>query len=272
VSPAKLLFAEGTGADTKSCCARAYESPAVNWLLEGRLHPGGEALTLHAAVLAGLTAGDRVLDVASGHGASALLLAGKLDCEVVGVDYSAASVATASEAASRAGLSSRVQFLTGDAESLPLEDASFDAVLCECSLCTFPDKYTAAGEMRRVLRTGGRVIVSDMTARAANLPASLRSFGAQVACVAEALDSDGYVRLLERARFEVVAQEERDNDLAAMVDRLEARLRLARMISTPEVEQLRPVLDEGIDLARAARAAIGCGDLGYSIFIGTVPA
>jgi ubiquinone/menaquinone biosynthesis C-methylase UbiE len=244
----------------------------VNWLLDGRLHPGGEELTLRSAVLAGLGAGDRVLDVASGRGTSALLLAQELGCEVVGLDYSAASVAAARSAASSAGLSSRAEFLTGDAESLAVEDASFDAVLCECSLCTFPDKERAVAEMRRVLRTPGAAIVSDVTARTTNLPPSLHSFAAHVACVADALDSDGYVRLLERAGFDLIAREARDHDLTAMVDRLEARLKLARMVRTREVLPLEPILDEAIELAQDARAAIASGDLGYGIFIGTVSA
>jgi hypothetical protein len=261
----------GAAADIKSCCARAYESSMVGWLLDGRLHPGGEALTLRSAALAGLTESHRVLDVASGPGASALLLAREIGCEVVGVDYSAASVAAGREAAARAGLSSRAQFLTGDAESLPVEDASFDAVLCECSLCTFPDKRQAVAEMRRVLRTGGAAIVSDVTARTACLPASLRSFAARIACLADALGAGAYVQLLERGGFEVVAREARDRDLAEMVDRLEARLRVARMLPTLE-SQLSSSLDEAVDLVRSAQAAIEHGDLGYSVFVGTVPA
>jgi arsenite methyltransferase len=244
----------------------------VSWLLDGRLHPGGEALTLRSAALAGLTESHRVLDVASGRGASALLLAREIGCEVVGVDYSVASVATAREAANRAGLSSRALFLTGDAESLPVEDASFAATLCECSLCTFPDKRQAVAEMRRVLRTRGAAIVSDVTARVANLPPPLRSFALRVACVADALDAGGYVQLLEQGGFEVVAREVRDGDLAEMVDRVEARLRVARMLPGLESEPRTSSLDEAVDLVHAARAAIDDGDLGYSIFVGTVTA
>ncbi|MDQ3675423.1 MAG: methyltransferase type 11, partial [Actinomycetota bacterium] len=68
------------------CCAELYEQPAVQWLLDGQLHPGGRELTLRAARLAQIGAGSRVLDVASGSGATALLLAGELGAEVVGVE------------------------------------------------------------------------------------------------------------------------------------------------------------------------------------------
>ncbi|MCA1680040.1 MAG: methyltransferase type 11, partial [Actinobacteria bacterium] len=51
--------------DTKACCGALYESEAVQWLLDGQLHPGGDTLTLHLAQLAGIRGGHRVLDVAS---------------------------------------------------------------------------------------------------------------------------------------------------------------------------------------------------------------
>ena len=61
--------------DPKGCCARLYESDAARWLLDGELHPGGERLTLRLAELAAIAPGERVLDVACGTGATALLLA-----------------------------------------------------------------------------------------------------------------------------------------------------------------------------------------------------
>ena len=64
--------------DPKGCCARLYESDAVRWLLDDQLHPGGERLTLRLAQLAGVAPGARVVDVACGSGATALLLAREL--------------------------------------------------------------------------------------------------------------------------------------------------------------------------------------------------
>ncbi|MBA2566526.1 MAG: hypothetical protein H0V08_01840, partial [Thermoleophilaceae bacterium] len=66
------------GEDIKVRCASIYESEPVGWLLDGQLHPGGEALTRRTAQLAGIGAGDRVLDVASGRGDTARLLAREL--------------------------------------------------------------------------------------------------------------------------------------------------------------------------------------------------
>ena len=90
----------------------------------------------------------RVLDVAAGTGGSALFLAERFGCEVVGIDYSRESVALANAAAAEAGLAGRVRFELGDAEQLPFDNGSFDAVICECAFCTFPDKTKAAAEKK----------------------------------------------------------------------------------------------------------------------------
>ncbi|MQA76403.1 MAG: methyltransferase domain-containing protein, partial [Solirubrobacterales bacterium] len=183
------------GGDVKACCAAAYEHPLIRWLLGGELHPGGEATTRRSLELLGVGPGERLLDVASGSGASALLAARERGCEVVGVDYGEGAVAGARAAAAAISPPSAVEFVVGDAESLPF-GAEFDAVLCECSLCTFPDKERAVAEIRRVLRVGGRLAICDVVADRARLPARLDGTLATVACVGEALDDAGYRRLL----------------------------------------------------------------------------
>ncbi|MEV7028042.1 class I SAM-dependent methyltransferase, partial [Kitasatospora sp. NPDC093558] len=128
----------------KSCCAALYQSDAVAAILGTSHHPGGLRLTRRLGRLLELGPGTRVLDVASGPGSTALTFAAEFGCEVVGVDLGEQSVARAREAAEEAGLADRVTFRLGDAEHLPLPDRSFDAVVCECALCTFPDKPAAA--------------------------------------------------------------------------------------------------------------------------------
>jgi arsenite methyltransferase len=161
---------EHTNEHTKACCAAAYGSDAVALLLGDSYDPGGLALTRRLAGALGLSPGDRVLDVASGRGATALLLAREYGLQVQGVDLSAANVALAEGAARAAGLADRVSFLRGDAEQLPHGDGLFDAVMCECAFGTFPDKPTAAAELARVLRPGARVGITDVTANPARLP------------------------------------------------------------------------------------------------------
>ena len=151
-------------ADPKGCCARLYESEAARWLLDGDLHPGGERLTLRLAELAGTAPGQRVVDVACGTGATALLLARECRAETVGVDLGAETIQRAQRQARAMGLADLARFVHGDAEALPLPDATFDVALSECSLCLFPDKQAAVAEMVRTLRPGGVIAVADVTA------------------------------------------------------------------------------------------------------------
>jgi len=249
--------------DPKGCCARLYESDAVRWLLDGELHPGGDRLTHRLAGLAGIERGQRVLDIACGSGATALLLARELECEVVGVDLGARAIEQAVAAAGAAALEGRVRFVVGDAEELRFADAGFDVALSECSLCTFPDKRRAIAEMTRVVRPAGTIAIADVTADLNALPAQLRSAAARVACVADARSADEYASLLRDAGWEPVAIETHDDDLRGMVDRVEARLRVARMLSPPGEQRDRAA--EALSLARMALDAIVRGDLGYAL-------
>jgi arsenite methyltransferase len=247
--------------DPKGSCARLYESDAVRWLLDGELHPGAGRLTRRLAQLAGVERGHRVLDVACGSGATALLLAGELGCDVVGVDLGPRAIEDATTAAVAAGLEAR--FVVGDAEALPFADAGFDVVLSECSLCTFPDTPRAVAEMARVVRPGGTIAIADVTADVDALPAPLRGAAARVACVADARSADDYVSLLRAAGCEPVAIETHDDDLRAMADRVEARLRVARMLAPPGETRDRVV--EAVSLARLAIESITRGTLGYAL-------
>jgi arsenite methyltransferase len=147
----------------KQCCAAIYESDAARLLLGESFHPGGTKLTERLGQIVNLTRQARVLDVAAGKGTSATFLASRFGCEVVGIDFSRKNVGEAGRNAEDMGLRERVSFQWADAERLPFADESFDAVICECSFCTFPDKAAAAGEFARVLRVGGQVGLSDLT-------------------------------------------------------------------------------------------------------------
>lgn len=98
--------------------------------------------------------GDRVLDVACGSGTAALVAARRY-CEVTGVDFVPDLVDRARSRASADGLDA--EFRVGDAQALPFPDASFDVVLSIYGVQFAPDQETAAGEMLRVCRPGGRI-------------------------------------------------------------------------------------------------------------------
>jgi arsenite methyltransferase len=244
-----------TAEEIKSCCATAYSSPAARLLLGDSFHPGGAALTSELARALRVGTGDVVVDVACGPGTSARQLASETGCEVIGVDLSPPADPVDEL---------RVRFVLGDAEALPLEDGAVDGALCECALCTFPDKRAAAAELARVLRPGGRLALSDLTARTGELPVSLSSLHAWVACIADARPLDVIVALLEDAGLEVERTEEHDDALASLLDRLDARLEVAALL-VPDAAA------RGRELVGEARSALDRGLLGYGVVIARRP-
>jgi hypothetical protein len=119
--------------------------------------------------------------------------------------------------------------------------------------------------MARVVRPGGRIALADVTADTGSLPERLRTAAAAVACVADAREEQGYVELLEAADCEVIARERRDEDLLVMLDRVEARLRVARMLAAPGEQRER--VREAVELVRLAQAEARRGMLGYALFV-----
>jgi SAM-dependent methyltransferase len=98
--------------------------------------------------------GERWLDIGTGTGAVALRAA-RAGAEVTGVDLAPSLVETARRRAAEEGLD--VRFEVGDAEALPVEDASFDVVSSSMGLIFAPDHAAAARELARVTRPGGRL-------------------------------------------------------------------------------------------------------------------
>src|SRR5215472_4361341 len=247
----------------KQCCARLYESDFAKMLLGESFHPGGVKLTERLATLLGLDARSRVLDIASGKGTSALFLAERFGCEVVGVDYSGPNVEQANVAAAAKGLDARVSFRSGDAERLPVADSSFDAIIFECAFCTFPDKPAAAHEFSRVLREGGVVGLSDLT-RGSVLPKELDGLLAWIACIADAQPLENYIQYLRDAGFRAGQTEPHDEALLEIVNQVRMRLLGAEiMVGLKKLDLPDVDFTVAKQMARAALAAIQRGSLGY---------
>jgi ubiquinone/menaquinone biosynthesis C-methylase UbiE len=210
-----------------------------------------------------------VLDLAAGRGTSALYLARRFSCRVVGLDLSCSNVSLATEAANRDGLSERVQFLQGDAEQLSaLADESFDAVLCECAYCTFPNKPAAAAEIARILTPGGRFGLSDVT-RNGMLPPELDGLISWIACIADAQPVATYVADLEAVGLEVRHIETHAEALTELIGQVRGRLLVAEIVA--QIQQV--ALPRGVDLklakqvARYAAEAVNAEKLGYALII-----
>jgi ubiquinone/menaquinone biosynthesis C-methylase UbiE len=249
----------------KQCCAQLYESDLAKTLLGDSFHPGGLCLTERLGILLNLTPEACVLDVASGTGASAFFLAERFGCHVVGVDYGSQNVAEAKRLTAAKGLASRVQFERGDAERLHFPDGSFDAVLCECALCTFPHKSAAAREFARVLRPGGNVGLSDLT-RTAALPQELDGLLARIACIGDAQSAESYAEYLRSADLDIQRVEYHDEVLTQMVQQIRTKLLIAEvLVGLKELALPNTDFASAKDLAQNALAAIQRGHLGYVV-------
>lgn len=253
--------------EVKACCAASYAGPAARFLLGDSFHPGGTELTGKLLAALRVDASATVLDVGSGPGTSAIFAARKLGCSVVGVELSADSVAAATRASSATDVAELVAFVQGDAEALPLADSSVDGALSECSFCLFPDKETAAAELARVLRPGARLALSDVTSDPGRLPSELTGLGAWVACVADARPLEEIGFLLEGAGFSVELAEQHDHVLGDLVARVEARLRLARVLQPSLGADVAAGIERALELVPAVSAAIADGALGYGVLV-----
>jgi arsenite methyltransferase len=254
-------------AELKSCCAAVYQSDFARTLLGESFHPGGQRLTARLGGKLGLGTGLRVLDVASGKGESAIFLAGQFGCQVVGVDFGPENVREASARATAAQSAHLVSFVQGDAERLDFADASFDAVICECAFCTFPDKRAAASEFARVLRPGGGVGLSDLT-RSGPLPRDLEGLLAWIACIADARPVEEYASYLKGAGFDAATIEPHDSALAELARDVQARLLgIELMVKLKKLDLPGVDFEQAKQLARAASKAIQDGLLGYSLIV-----
>ena len=198
-----------------------------------------------------------------------VFLAKEFGCEVVGVDYGSQNVEAARSLAQTKRVDARVQFERSDAETLPFSDESFDAVICECAFCTFPDKAAAAREFFRILRRGGRVGIGDLT-RSETLPKELDGLIAWVACIGDAQRVEGYLAYLQGAGFSVDSIEKQDNALKEMVDQVRMKLLGAEIMTGLNKLQL-PDIDLGAAkrMASSAMAAVKQGQLGYALISAT---
>ena len=160
----------------KCQCAEVWSHPAAQLLLGPALRPGGTALTSRLLAACGLRPGALVMDVGCGPGASLETIAASGHAGV-GVDFS--------HVLASAAATSGVPAVVGDAEHLPIKGGCVDAVLVECVLSALPDKAGAIAEVRRVLRPGGSLILTDMTLRD-RFPEPLNTALAWVACAAGA--------------------------------------------------------------------------------------
>jgi arsenite methyltransferase len=166
----------------------------------------------------GLQPGETVLDLGSGPGLDALLAAKAVGAtgRVIGVDMTPEMLERARATAAKAG-ATQIEFRQGRLEALPVADASVDAVTSNCVINLVPDKAVVFREVARVLRPGGRIVVSDIVLERPLPEAVARDVLAWVGCVAGAMQRREYFRLIEAAGLAEVAVLKDEDYAAALV-------------------------------------------------------
>lgn len=204
---------QGSACCGPDCCSGG-ESPAQSAELMG-YNPKDLKTIPQASILgvgcgaplnfADIQKGEIVLDLGSGAGIDAFLSAnitGKSG-KVIGVDMTDEMLARARRNAKEAGYSN-VEFKKGDIEErIPVKDNSIDLVISNCVINLTTDKVKTFKEVRRILKPGGRMVVSDMVANR-SLPKEAINLEKWSGCIDGALPKEDYIDSIRKAGFKNV--------------------------------------------------------------------
>lgn len=176
--------------------------------------------------LAELKEGETVLDLGAGSGIDVFLASKKVGTTgfVIGVDMTEDMVRKAREIASQFGYQN-VEFRLGEIENLPVQDNSIDVIISNCVINLSPDKLRSYQEAFRVLKPGGRVLISDLVTEG-EIPEDIkRSFAAWAGCIAGAMEKQQYLNTIKKAGFrEVSIISEKFYSELEMDDRLSGKI------------------------------------------------
>ena len=159
--------------------------------------------------LADLKEGDRVIDLGSGSGTDTFVAALKVGPSggVVGVDMTDEQRTKAERLRDGAGFSN-ITFLKGYIEDLPAADASFDAVISNGVINLSSDKASVFGEVARVLKSGGRLAISDIVTGVQLPEGVVCDATLWAACIGGAMQQDDYFAAIEAAGLKMVSRED----------------------------------------------------------------
>ncbi|TFG04303.1 MAG: arsenite methyltransferase [Promethearchaeota archaeon] len=205
--------------------------------------------------IAALKPGEIVLDLGSGGGIDVFLAAKKVapHGKAIGLDMTPEMIERASANARLIGIDN-VEFKLGEIEAIPIIDDSVDVVISNCVINLSPDKAKVFRQIYRVLRPGGRMVVSDIVLNG-DLPDFIKKdFEAWAGCIAGALQESDYLKKIEEAGFEKIEVESRRNakelayaikDSPEITQRLENKFRtdtetLLKRIISIKVKAVKP--------------------------------
>ncbi|MCD4820836.1 MAG: arsenite methyltransferase [Methanococcoides sp.] len=192
--------------------------------------------------LASLKLGETVLDLGSGAGFDCFLAAARVGKEgkVIGVDMTPEMIEKARENASNGGYTN-VEFKLGDIEEIPVADASIDVVISNCVINLVPSKDKVFREIFRILKNGGRFIISDMVLLKV-IPAKIKtSAEAYIGCISGAILKKDYLDTIKNSGFEDVEIMEETNYPFELI---------IELVSSDEMAAILKDLDISIEEAR----------------------
>jgi ubiquinone/menaquinone biosynthesis C-methylase UbiE len=258
----------GTG-NSNHLCNNFLEPEVISKFLGDSFHPGGQKLTLQLGNKLELTKFMKVLDIACGTGTSAMVLNRGFDCAVVGIDLSDKNLAIARERAEKAGFTEKLEFVRSDAEKIEFNNKTFDVVICECALCTFPNKQTTADEMYRVLKSGGRLGITEVLIQK-ELPEKLKNILSYVTCISSALSTQGYKGLLTETGFRDIEFEDHSHEISKILNKARGLLpgvNLIKNIGNFDIETAIGIsIDEIPEMLNLGIAEVEAGNIGYGMF------
>jgi ubiquinone/menaquinone biosynthesis C-methylase UbiE len=219
-SSVKEHYAKVVSSDsTKSCCSQ----PATSFegLIKGKIagvvgYSDEELASIpedaaHNALgcgnplaFADVKEGEVVLDIGSGAGIDVLLASKKVgeSGRVIGLDMTPEMIERGKKNVEEAGVGN-IEFRQGEAESMPVEDETVDLIVSNCVINLSPDKKKVFEEAYRILKPGGRILISDIVTH--NLSQKIKdNMNAWVGCVAGALEEEDYLKTIRDAGFKDV--------------------------------------------------------------------
>lgn len=202
--------------------------------------------------MASLKPGETVLDLGSGPGLDCFLAANKVGKtgKVIGIDMTPEMIAKARNNAKKKH--SNVEFRLGEIEKLPVADNSVDVIISNCVINLSPDKPAVFKEAFRVLKPGGRLMVSDVVTTN-QLPEELKnSIGAYVGCLSGAIMKGQYLGAIKQVGF---------NDVRILD---EAKFPIDYMLNDPTAKALADTVN------LSAKSLAGIGDSVESIKVAAI--
>jgi len=252
--------------ETKQCCADFYENDAVKLIFGQSLHPGGLKLTKELGEKLDIKENNKVLDIASGIGTSAILLAKNIGCEVTGIDLAKKNVEEAIKNADKEGVSKLVNFKLGDAEKIDFADESYDFVISECSFCLFPDKQKAAGEMYRILKKNGKLGLNDVIVRG-ELPEKMKNILYSFICIQDARSEDEYKNIIESTGFKNFYLEDKKDDILNLLESIRKKIFILEIAKGIKKINLEIDLNGVKENLKEIKDCVDKGIISYSLMI-----